>query len=113
MSRDQALEVAQKADVVIYAISTNTKRDDQDGDKVLQVPDGGNRRAGVFSFQGGRPGSEFREHCQRIAAPVQYLLPAGTTQNGWPVPSSVIVKVKTRRDLIVKARKGVTTRQKL
>src|SRR5271166_5828972 len=35
-SRDQALEMAQKADVVIYAISTNTKRDALDGDKVLQ-----------------------------------------------------------------------------
>ena len=28
-SRDQALEMAQKADVVIYAISTNTKRDER------------------------------------------------------------------------------------
>ena len=36
MSMDQALEMAQKADVVIYAISTNTKRDDQEGDKVLK-----------------------------------------------------------------------------
>src|SRR5580692_7597862 len=35
MSRDQALEMAQKADVVIYAISTNITREDKDGDKVL------------------------------------------------------------------------------
>src|ERR1700689_2890029 len=35
-SRDQALEMAQKADVVIYAISTNITRDDTDGDKVLR-----------------------------------------------------------------------------
>ena len=36
VTRDQALEMAQKADVVIYAISTNIKRDDTDGDKVLR-----------------------------------------------------------------------------
>ncbi len=35
-TRDQALEMAQKADVVIYAISTNITRIETDGDKVLK-----------------------------------------------------------------------------
>src|SRR6185369_511461 len=35
-TRDQALEMAQKADVVLYAISTNISRIDTDGDKVLK-----------------------------------------------------------------------------
>ena len=35
-TRDQALEMAQKADVVIYAISTNITRIETDGDKVLR-----------------------------------------------------------------------------
>ena len=35
-TRDQALEMAQKADVVIYAISTNITRVESDGDKVLR-----------------------------------------------------------------------------
>src|ERR1700679_1031418 len=35
-SRDQALEMAQKADTVIYAISTNTTRDEKEGDLVLK-----------------------------------------------------------------------------
>jgi len=35
-TRDQALEMAQKADVVIYAISTNITRIESDGDKVLR-----------------------------------------------------------------------------
>ncbi len=35
-TRDQALEEAQKADVVIYSISTNITRNDTDGDKVLK-----------------------------------------------------------------------------
>src|SRR5690242_15918641 len=36
VTRDQALEMAQKADVVIYAISTNISRIESDGDKVLR-----------------------------------------------------------------------------
>jgi VWFA-related protein len=35
-TRDQALEMAQKADVVMYAISTNITRVETDGDKVLK-----------------------------------------------------------------------------
>jgi len=35
-TRDQALEMAQRADVVIYTISTNITRADTDGDKVLR-----------------------------------------------------------------------------
>jgi Ca-activated chloride channel homolog len=35
-TRDQALEMAQKADVVVYTISTNISRSDTDGDKVLK-----------------------------------------------------------------------------
>jgi len=36
MSREQSLEMAQKADVVIYTISTNITRVETDGDKVLK-----------------------------------------------------------------------------
>jgi Ca-activated chloride channel homolog len=35
-TRDQALEMAQRADVVIYTISTNISRQDTDGDKLLR-----------------------------------------------------------------------------
>jgi len=35
-TRDQALEMAQRADTVVYTISTNTTRSDLDGDKVLK-----------------------------------------------------------------------------
>jgi VWFA-related protein len=35
-TRDQALEMSQRADVVIYTISTNITRQDTDGDKVLK-----------------------------------------------------------------------------
>ena len=35
-TRDQALEMAQKSDTVIYAISTNTTRAGTEGDEVLK-----------------------------------------------------------------------------
>ena len=35
-TRDQALEMAQKADVVVYTISTNISRQPTDGDKILK-----------------------------------------------------------------------------
>lgn len=54
-TRDQALEMAQKADVVIYAISTNTKRDDLDGDKVLRYLTEETGGQAFFSVQGGGP----------------------------------------------------------
>ncbi len=79
-TRDQALEMAQKADVVIYTISTNITRLETDGDKVLQVPGVGDRRAGILPVQGRGPVSEFREHRQRAAPPVQHLLPARTDE---------------------------------
>ena len=48
-TRDQALEMAQKADVVIYAISTNITRVETDGDKVLRYSRDGDRRPGFLS----------------------------------------------------------------
>ena len=70
-TRDQALEMAQKADVVIYAISTNITRVETDGDKVLRYFTARNRRPGLLPLQGGGPGAVLREHRQRTAPPVQ------------------------------------------
>ncbi len=48
-TRDQALEMAQKADTVIYAISTNITREDREGDKVLRyfTEETGGRRSSL------------------------------------------------------------------
>ena len=78
MSRDQALEMAQKADVVIYAISTNITRDDKRWRQSSALSDRGNRRPGVLPVQDRRSGSVVREHRERTAAPVQHLLSSGT-----------------------------------
>ena len=87
MSRDQALEMAQKADVVIYAISTNITRDDSDGDKVLRYLTEETGGQAFFPVQDRRSGSVVREHRQRAAAPVQHLLSPGAAEDGWFVSS--------------------------
>ena len=53
-TRDQALEMAQKADVTIYTISTNITHIETDGDKVLRYFAERNGRPGVLPFQGQR-----------------------------------------------------------
>ena len=50
-TRDQALEMAQKADVVLYAISTNRSKIEQDGDKVLKYYTAETGGRAFFPFQ--------------------------------------------------------------
>src|ERR1017187_3485192 len=53
-TRDQDLEMAQKADVVIYAISTNSSRAATEGDKVLRYLTSETGGGGLFPLPGGR-----------------------------------------------------------
>ena len=86
-SSDQALEMAQKADVVIYAISTNIKRDRHRRRQNPALSDRGNRRAGVLSVQARRSRSIVREHRERTAAPVQHFLSPRAAENRWSISS--------------------------
>ena len=86
-TRDQALEMAQKADVNVYTISTNITRIETDGDKVMRYFASRNRRPGLLSVQGFRLKPIVREHRQRAAAPVQHLLSPGAAESGRPVSS--------------------------
>jgi VWFA-related protein len=104
-SRDQALEMAQKADVVIYAISTNISRIESDGDKVLKY---------LTAETGGRPFFPFKvedleqsfenianelRHQYNISYRPEPLLTDGLFH-------TIDLKVKGRKDLVVHARKG-------
>ena len=65
-TRDQALEMAQKADVVIYTISTNITRIPTDGDiRVLYCNAELLRQEGFVNHAAGRTGSSI----VRIAPP--------------------------------------------
>lgn len=104
-TRDQALEMAQKADVVIYAISTNITRIESGGDKVLRY---------LASETGGVPFFPFRvedmsQSFDNIANELrhQYNLlyrPDPVKTDGQY--HTVDVRVVSRRDLVVRSRKG-------
>ena len=104
-TRDQALEMAQKADVVIYAISTNiTPRGNRwrQGAEVLRQRD---RRPGFLPLQGGGPGADLREHRQRTPPPVQHLYrPEPLATDG--LFHEVQIRVKGRKDLVIRTRAG-------
>ena len=104
-TRDQALEMAQKADVVIYAISTNISRVDTEGDKVLRY---------FTSETGGRPFFPFKvedleQSFENIANELrhQYIIlyrPEPLKTDGLYHPLDL--RVKNRKDLVVRARSG-------
>ena len=104
-TRDQALEMAQKADVVIYAISTNISPHRIRRRQGPEVPHRGDRRPRVLPVQGGGPGAVLREYRQRAAPPVQHLYrPEPLITDGLFHP--IELRVKGRKDLVVHARKG-------
>jgi Ca-activated chloride channel family protein len=104
-SRDQALEMAQKADVVIYAISTNTKRDDLDGDKVLRYLSEETGGQAFFPFKLEDLDQSFENIANELRHQYNiFYRPQPLKADGLYHP--VTVKVRSRKDVIVRARKG-------
>jgi VWFA-related protein len=104
-TRDQALEMAQKADVVIYAISTNTKRDDQDGDKVLRYLTEETGGQAFFPFKVEDLDQSFENIANELRHQYNiFYRPEPLKTDGLYHP--VQVKTKSRKDLVVRARKG-------
>jgi Ca-activated chloride channel homolog len=103
-TRDQALEMAQKKDVVIYAISTNITRVNTDGDKVLKYLSSETGGTTFFPFKVEDLAQSFLNIASELRH--QYIIlyrpePMKTDGSFQPVD----VKVKDR-NLVVKARKG-------
>ncbi len=104
-SRDQALEMAQKADVVIYTISTNNSHIVTDGDKVMRYLAEQTGGTAFFPFQA----SDLNQSFENIANELrhQYNLfyrPEPEHDDGQY--HAVEIKVRGRKDLIVRGRKG-------
>ena len=105
MSRDQALEMAQKADVVIYAISTNIKRDDSDGDKVLRYLSEETGGQAFFPFKIEDLDQSFENIANELRHQYNiFYRPEPLKADGLYHP--VTVRAKGRKDLVVRARKG-------
>ncbi len=104
-SRDQALEMAQKADVVMYAISTNISRIESEGDKVLKYYTSETGGRAFFPFKV----EDLEQSFENIANELrhQYNIsyrPEPLYTDG--LFHTVDVRVKGRRDLVVHARRG-------
>jgi VWFA-related protein len=104
-SRDQALEMAQKADVVIYAISTNISRIQTSGDKVLKYFTNETGGQAFFPFKVEDLDQSFENIANELRH--QYNLayrPEPLKADG--LFHEVDLKVRGRKDLVVRARKG-------
>ena len=104
-TRDQALEMAQKADVVLYAISTNITKIESDGDKVLKYFAAETGGKAFFPFKV----EDLEQSFENIANELrhQYNIayrPEPLKTDGLFHP--VELRVKSRKDLVVHVRKG-------
>ena len=104
-TRDQALEMAQKADVVIYAISTNISKVESEGDKVLRYLTAETGGKAFFPFKV----EDLEQSFENIANELrhQYNIayrPEPLKTDGLFHP--IELRVRNRKDLVVHVRKG-------
>jgi Ca-activated chloride channel family protein len=104
-TRDQALEMAQKADVTVYTISTNITHIETDGDKVLRYFAAETGGQAFFPFKA----SDLNQSFENIANELRhqynvFYRPEPLKADGLYHP--VEIRVKGHKELIVRARKG-------
>ena len=109
-SRDQALEMAQRADTVIYTISTNISHVETDGDKIMRYFAEQTGGVSFFPFQAKDLNQSFENVANELRH--QYNLfyrPEPLRADG--LYHQVQIKVRGRKDLVVRARKGYYARR--
>ncbi|MBI1791717.1 MAG: VWA domain-containing protein [Acidobacteria bacterium] len=105
VTRDQALEMAQKADVVIYAISTNISRTEAEGDKVLKYLTAETGGQAFFPFKVEDLSQSFENIANELRHQYNiFYSPTPLKTDG--LFHHIDLKVKNRKDLLVRARKG-------
>ncbi len=104
-TRDQALEMAQKSDTVVYAISTNITREDTDGDQVLRYFAEETGGQAFFPFKVEDLDQSFENIANELRHQYNiFYRPEPLKADGLYHP--VTVRTKNRKDLVVRARKG-------
>ena len=104
-TREQALEMAQKADVVIYTISTNNSGQESDGDKVLRYFAQETGGQVFFPFKASDLAQSFENIANELRH--QYIVvyrPEPLKADG--LYHTLDIRVKGRKDLVVRARHG-------
>jgi Ca-activated chloride channel family protein len=105
VTRDQALEMAQKADSVIYAISTNISRIEGDGDKVLRYLTTETGGQAFFPFKVQDLAQDFENIANELRRQYNiFYRPEPLKADG--LYHAINVKVTGRKDLVVRARRG-------
>jgi VWFA-related protein len=104
-TREQGLEMAQKADVVIYSISTNRSGVETDGDKLLRYFAKETGGLAFFPFQVQDLEQSFTNIANELRSQYSVLYsPDPFKRDG--LFHLIDVKVRSRRDLVVRARRG-------
>ncbi|MEO8024892.1 MAG: VWA domain-containing protein [Bryobacteraceae bacterium] len=104
-TREQALEMAHKADVVIYTISTNNLRIESDGDKILKYYASQTGGLAFFPFKAQELAQSFENIANELRHQYNVLYrPEPLKTDG--LYHQVDIKVKNRKDLVVRARHG-------
>jgi Ca-activated chloride channel family protein len=104
-TREQALEMAHKAEVVIYSISTNRSGIDTDGDKVMKYFAEQTGGQAFFPFKAQDLSQDFENIANELRHQYNVLYrPEPLKADGLYHP--VEVKVRNRKDLVVRARHG-------
>lgn len=104
-TRDQALEMAQKADVVIYTISTNITRVESDGDKLLKYLAQETGGLALFPFKVEDLSQSFENIANELRSQYNLLYRPEPLQTDG-LYHTIQIKVNQRKDLIIRARKG-------
>jgi len=104
-TRDQALEMAYRAEAVIYAISTNMTRVETDGDKVLKYYARETGGRAFFPFKAEDLAQDFENIANELRSQYSILYrPEPLITDGRFHP--VELRVRGRKDLFVRARRG-------
>ena len=104
-TREQALEMAQKADVVVYAISTNISHTAMEGDKVLRRLAEQTGGLAFFPFKAQDLSQSFENVANELRHQYNvFYRPEPLNQDG--LYHNVDIKVRDRKDLVVRARRG-------
>ncbi len=104
-TRDQALEMAQKADVTVYTISTNISRIPTDGDKVMRYFANETGGQPFFPFQASDLNQSFENISNELRHQYNiFYRPEPLKTDG--LYHAVEIRVKGRKDLLVRCRKG-------
>jgi VWFA-related protein len=104
-TREQALEMAQKADVVIYTVSTNISRIQSDGDKVLRYLAAETGGISLFPFKVEDLSQSFENIANELRSQYNMLYRPEPLQTDG-LFHTIKIEVANRREFVVHARRG-------